>query len=173
MKVTALLTCASPSPSSILSRDCKIMLLFSCSRLPLSLEVWLWSVPCRLSSSVRFSPRRASSPAITCWVLHKMSSPDNMFDTQTLERKLFTCIYSREFFTEQGGVHYNIHTFSGLLYWVSVLIIQMIIQSGKLRYIVHDKMFFLSMHAMDWSKMRDIYNDITFKINAILLNFLF
>ncbi len=88
MKVTALLTCASPSPSSILSRDCKIMLVFSCSRLPLSLEVWLWSVPCRLSRSVRFSPRRASSPAITCWVLHKMSSPDNMSDTEIIHMHL-------------------------------------------------------------------------------------
>lgn len=71
-------TCASPNPSSILSRDCKMMPLFSSSRLLLSLVVRLSSISCRLSSRVRFSPRRASSPAITCLVLLKISSADNM-----------------------------------------------------------------------------------------------
>ncbi|KAG7215382.1 hypothetical protein INR49_022550 [Caranx melampygus] len=68
-------------PSSILSSDWQMMLLFSCSTLPLSGAGRLSSAPCRLSRRLRFSPLSASSPAITCCVLHRISSADNIAPT--------------------------------------------------------------------------------------------
>lgn len=71
-------TCASLSPSSILSRDWRRMLHFSCFTLPCSNVCRLSSGSCRFSSRLQFSPLSASSPAITCCVLHRISSAENI-----------------------------------------------------------------------------------------------
>lgn len=73
-KQSCICTCASLSPSSILSSDWRMMLHFSPSTLPPSNA-------CRLSSRLQFSPLSASSPAITCCVLHRISSAGSMAAT--------------------------------------------------------------------------------------------
>lgn len=74
-------TCASLSPSSIRSRLWRMMPHFSWSTLLLS-DARLSSGGCRLSSRLRFSPRSASKPEITCCVLHRISSADNIAEAR-------------------------------------------------------------------------------------------